>query len=76
MNIFPGQGKVGEVWFESGKLAKNGESPGKVRELGNFIFFFFFFFFFFQNLRWLCYGSLLNFQKLINLQNFLHSFVK
>ena len=28
MKIFPGQGKVREVWFESGKLAKIGKSQG------------------------------------------------
>ena len=33
MKIFPGQGKVREVWFESWKLAKIGKSQGKV---GNF----------------------------------------
>ena len=37
MKIFPGQGKVREVWFESGKLAKIGKSQGKVREFQNFV---------------------------------------
>ena len=32
MKIFPGQGKVREVWFESGKLAKIGK-----REFQNFV---------------------------------------
>ena len=34
---FPGQGKVREVWFESGKLAEIGNSQGKVREFQNFV---------------------------------------
>ena len=37
MKIFPGQGKVSEVWFESGKLAEIGNSQGKVREFQNFV---------------------------------------
>ena len=32
MKIFPGQGKVREFWFESGKLGKTDKSQGKVRE--------------------------------------------
>ena len=37
MKVFPGQGKVREVWFESGKLAEIGNSQGKVREFQNFV---------------------------------------
>ena len=33
MKIFPGQGKVREFWFESGKLEKTDKSQGIVREL-------------------------------------------
>ena len=37
MKIFPGQGKVRELHFQSGKLKKNEKSQGKVREKsGNF----------------------------------------
>ena len=32
MKFFPGQGKVKEFWFESGKLEKTDKSQGKVRE--------------------------------------------
>ena len=35
--FFPGQGKVIEVCFESGKLAEIGKSQGKVREFQNFV---------------------------------------
>ena len=37
MKIFPGPGKVREVWFESGKLAEIGNSQGKIREFQNFV---------------------------------------
>ena len=37
MKIFPGQGKVREVWFESGKLAKIGKIQEKVRKFQNFV---------------------------------------
>ena len=37
MKSFPGQGKGREVWFESGKLPKNGKSQGKVRKFQNFL---------------------------------------
>ena len=37
MKFFPGQGKVREVWFESGKLAEIGNSQGKVREFQNLV---------------------------------------
>ena len=47
--FFPDQGKVREVWFELGKLAKIGKKFVKTE---------------------------LHFQKLINLQNCLHCFVK
>ena len=39
MKIFPGQAKVREFWFESGKLGKKktDKSQGKVREFQNFL---------------------------------------
>ena len=38
MKIFPGQGKVREFWFESGKFEKKTDkSQGKVREFQNFL---------------------------------------
>ena len=37
MKIFPGQGKVREIWFESGKLEKTDKSQRKVREFQNFL---------------------------------------
>ena len=37
MKFFPGQRKVREVWFESGKLAEIRNSQGKVREFQNFV---------------------------------------
>ena len=36
MKIFPGQGKVKEFWFHSGKFRKNEKSQGKAREFQNF----------------------------------------
>ena len=36
MNNFPGQGKVRELHFQSGKFKKNEKSHGKVREFQNF----------------------------------------
>ena len=36
MNFFPGQGKVGEFQFKSGKCRKNYKSQGKVREFEKF----------------------------------------
>ena len=37
MKIFPGQGKVMEFWFESGKFEKTDKSQGKIREFQNFL---------------------------------------
>ena len=37
MTFFPGQGKVREFGFESGKFAKSAESQGKVREFQIFL---------------------------------------
>ena len=34
--FFPGQGKVRELHFQSGKFKKNEKSQGKVREFQNF----------------------------------------
>ena len=36
MRNFPGQGKVRELHFQSGKFKKNEKSHGKVREFQNF----------------------------------------
>ena len=36
MKNFPGQGKVRELHFQSGKFKKNEKSHGKVREFQNF----------------------------------------
>ena len=36
MKKFPGQGKVRELHFQSGKFKKNEKSHGKVREFQNF----------------------------------------
>ena len=36
MKIFPGQGKVRELHFQSGKFEKHEKSHGKVREFQNF----------------------------------------
>ena len=36
MKNFPGQGKVRELHFQSGKFKKNKKSQGKVREFQNF----------------------------------------
>ena len=36
MKNFPGQGKVKELHFQSGKFKKNEKSHGKVREFQNF----------------------------------------
>ena len=36
MKKFPGQGKVGELHFQSVKFKKNEKSRGKVREFQNF----------------------------------------
>ena len=36
MKNFPGQGKVRELHFQSGKFIKNEKSHGKVREFQNF----------------------------------------
>ena len=36
MKNFPGQGKVRELQFQSGKFKKNEKSHGKVREFQNF----------------------------------------
>ena len=36
MKNFPGQGKVRELHFQSGKFKKNEKSQGKVREFQNF----------------------------------------
>ena len=36
MKKIPGQGKVRELHFQSGKFKKNGKSHGKVREFQNF----------------------------------------
>ena len=36
MKKFPGQGKVRELHFQSGKFKKNDKSHGKVREFQNF----------------------------------------
>ena len=36
MKNFPGQGKVRELHFQSGKFEKNEKSHGKVREFQNF----------------------------------------
>ena len=36
MKNFPGQGKVRELHFQSGKFEKNDKSHGKVREFQNF----------------------------------------
>ena len=36
MKNFPGQGKVRELYFQSGKFKKNEKSHGKVREFQNF----------------------------------------
>ena len=36
MKKFPGQGKVRELHFQSGKFNKNEKSQGKVREFQNF----------------------------------------
>ena len=56
MKNFPGQGKVREVWFKYGKLAKHCKISGKSQGILKFC----------QN--WDVYGSLRNFQKLINLR--------
>ena len=37
MKFFPGQGKVREFGFESGKFVKCAESQGKVRKFQNFL---------------------------------------
>ena len=37
MKNFPGQGKVRELHFQSGKFKKNEKSHGKVREFQNFL---------------------------------------
>ena len=36
MKFFPGQGKVREFQFQSGKYRKNDKSQGKVREFEKF----------------------------------------
>ena len=36
MKNFPGQGKVRELHFQSGKFKKNEKNHGKVREFQNF----------------------------------------
>ena len=51
MKIFPGKGKVREIWFQSGKLEKNWQKSGKSQEISKF------------SENWDGYGSLFNFQK-------------
>ena len=63
MKFFPGQGKVREFWFRSGKLDKNDKSQGKVGEFQNFL------------KTEMAMAASLIFRN-INLQNWPHSFVK